>query len=78
MCIPKIKFLTLKKEKLVKKECAVFPILHAIAGIASLVPLCYHDFVVILWVLNFFLGYFVGPKLFFLGISCLGFSDCKM
>ena len=61
------KFLTCKKSMLLKEECDVFHGTCAIAGIASLVPLCYHAFVVISQAINFSLWVFCASEVFSFG-----------
>ena len=62
------------------KECAKSRGSRAIVGLVGLVPSCHRTFVGISWVPNFFSwvfrgsqifsrGYFVGPRLFLVGIS---------
>ena len=61
------KFLTCKKSMLLKEECDIFHGTCAIAGIASLVPLCYHAFVVISQAINFSLWVFCASEVFSFG-----------
>ena len=69
-----IKVLTLKKDTLLKEECAIFRGSRAIAGPVGLMLLCYHALVSS----KIFSCVFCGPKACFLGISWHGFSGCNI